>query len=111
MAKDIILLDDQDIPRGKHFKFLLEMLYELKKENEALRHEVINIRHPHPIMTISQLADLFDVTTRTIRNWMDSGLMPYYELGDRGVRFMREEVLGVLKKPSIQLFDPQKKIF
>lgn len=104
-------LDDQDIPRGKHFKLLLEMLSDLREENEALRHEVINIRHPHPIMTIAEVAELFDVTKRTVRNWMESGIVPYYHIGERGVRFKREEVLGVLKKPSVKLFDPGKSVF
>ena len=104
-------LDDFDIPRGKEFKFLLGLLYDLKKQNEEMRNEMINFNHPRPIMTISQVAEMFDVTERTIRNWMASGLIPYYQLGERGIRFKRKEVMRVLIRPSLNLFNPNHKMF
>ena len=103
-------LDDSDIPRGIHFKALIGLLEDALKEIEELKNEIVNLNHPHPIMTKEEVAELLGVSLRTVSNLVNQGeLTPYY-LGERLVRFKREEVLKSLKRLG-NLFDPKKERF
>jgi excisionase family DNA binding protein len=51
------------------------------------------------ILTVAQVADELQVTTQTIRNWIDSGVLPAAKIG-RGFRIRREDVDAVLARAS-----------
>ena len=44
-----------------------------------------------PLLTVSQVAEEFQVTTQTIRNWIDGGALPAAKIG-RAFRVKREDV-------------------
>ncbi len=43
------------------------------------------------LLTVPQVADVFQVTAQTIRNWIDQGLLPAVRVG-RAYRIRREDV-------------------
>ena len=47
------------------------------------------------LMTVSQVAEEFQVTTQTIRNWIDHGTLPAAKIG-RSFRVRREDVEELL---------------
>ena len=63
-------------------------------------------------LTIREVAVLFRVTRRTILNWQQQGLIPYYKIG-RTVRFDPVEIERHLQahcragKPAIPLATPE----
>ena len=51
--------------------------------------------------TPSEAAEYLRVSRQTIYNYMESGLLPYYELKSGGGRRLRKDDLdGLLEKPS-----------
>lgn len=46
----------------------------------------------HPLLTLSQVADLLRVSVKTVRRWMLSKRLPHVRLG-RVVRFQEDELL------------------
>ena len=104
-------INQYDFPRLVHHNELVDKVEELSKRVEDLLNEVININHPNPIMTKAEVAELFRVDVRTISNWMSDKKIPYYELDNGHPRFVREEVMRILKKPNQKMFDPKKSAF
>jgi len=49
------------------------------------------------LMTVSQVAEEFQVTTQTIRNWIDHGTLPAAKIG-RAFRVRREDVEELLAR-------------
>ena len=49
------------------------------------------------LMTVSQVAEEFQVTTQTIRNWIDHGTLPAVKIG-RAFRVRREDVEELLAR-------------
>ncbi|HEV2980809.1 MAG TPA: helix-turn-helix domain-containing protein [Solirubrobacteraceae bacterium] len=47
------------------------------------------------LLTVTEVADEFQVTTQTIRNWIDSGVLPAAKIG-RAFRVKREDVDAML---------------
>ena len=43
------------------------------------------------------LADFFQITDRTVDDWMKNGIIPYFKIG-RSVRFRRRDVLQHLQR-------------
>ena len=56
-------------------------------------------RHYHQLLTKIQVAELLNVTSRTVDCWMKRGLLPYYKIG-RAVRFKSGDVLNHLEQTS-----------
>ena len=50
-----------------------------------------------PLLTVSQVAEEFQVTTQTIRNWIDGGALPAAKIG-RAFRVKREDVDELLTR-------------
>ena len=50
-----------------------------------------------PLLTVSQVAEEFQVTTQTIRNWIDGGALPAAKIG-RAFRVKREDVDELLAR-------------
>ena len=50
-----------------------------------------------PLLTVTQVADEFQVTTQTIRNWIDGGALPAAKIG-RAFRVKREDVDELLAR-------------
>lgn len=54
-------------------------------------------------LTMEEVGDLIGVDRSTIYNWKRKGLLPYYKLGKRAVRFKLTEILqwlGTQKKDA-----------
>jgi excisionase family DNA binding protein len=51
------------------------------------------------LLTVPQVADEFQVTPQTIRNWIDSGVLPAIRVG-RAFRLRRDDVDAVLTRAS-----------
>lgn len=52
---------------------------------------------PKTFLTVGQVAALFEVSPRTIRDWAENGHLPSLRVGSRGHRrFRREDVEKVL---------------
>jgi excisionase family DNA binding protein len=49
----------------------------------------------HKLLTVTEVAEEFQVTTQTIRNWIDSGVLPAAKIG-RAFRVKREDVDAML---------------
>ena len=49
------------------------------------------------LLTVTQVADEFQVTTQTIRNWIEGGALPAAKIG-RGYRVKREDVDTMLAR-------------
>lgn len=49
------------------------------------------------LLTKSEVADRCQKTTRTVENWMDQGLLPYYKVGG-SVLFKWDDVLAHLDR-------------
>lgn len=54
---------------------------------------------PERLLTVSQVADEFQVTSQTIRNWIDSGALPAIRVG-RQFRLRRSDVDALLDRAS-----------
>jgi excisionase family DNA binding protein len=52
---------------------------------------------PAPFLTVNQVAEEFQVTTQTIRNWIDGGALPAVKIG-RSFRVKREDVDQMLAR-------------
>jgi excisionase family DNA binding protein len=53
------------------------------------------------LLTMQQVGDLIGVDRSTVYNWKRKGLLPYYKIGRRAVRFKLAEILqwlGTQKK-------------
>ena len=50
-----------------------------------------------PLLTATQVAEEFQVTTQTIRNWIDGGALPAAKIG-RAFRVKREDVDELLAR-------------
>lgn len=50
---------------------------------------------PEPLLTVTQVAEEFQVTTQTVRNWIDGGALPAAKIG-RAFRVRREDVDAML---------------
>jgi excisionase family DNA binding protein len=44
------------------------------------------------LLNLKETADIFSVTTRTIRRWVHDGRLTPVKLGTRTLRFSREEI-------------------
>lgn len=49
------------------------------------------------LLTMQQVADLIGVDRCTVYNWKRMGLLPYYKIGKRAVRFKLAEILQWLE--------------
>lgn len=49
------------------------------------------------LLTIQQLADYFQVSTTTIHNWKNEGILPYVKIKSR-IRFKKSVILAFDKK-------------
>jgi excisionase family DNA binding protein len=54
--------------------------------------------HVRALLDEKDLAQELKVTTRTIRNYRQEGLIPYIRMGKRAVRFDLTDVIAFLKK-------------
>ncbi len=51
------------------------------------------------VLTVPQVAEEFQVTAQTIRNWIDQGVLPAVRVG-RAFRVRREDVDALLERAS-----------
>jgi excisionase family DNA binding protein len=58
-------------------------------------------RSPLQLLTVPQVADEFQVTAQTIRNWIDHGVLPAVRVG-RAFRVRREDVDELLERASAE---------
>lgn len=49
--------------------------------------------------TTQEVAEFFNVTSQTVRNWVKSGKIEYIKIG-RGIRIPEEAIEKILKKES-----------
>src|SRR5215472_15080526 len=52
-----------------------------------------------PLLTVPQVAEQFQVTAQTIRNWIDAGVLPAVRVG-RAFRVRGEDVEALLERAS-----------
>ena len=53
------------------------------------------------LMTVKEVAELFNVHPNTVRQWSDQGLLKSYRIGPRGDRrFRQEDITGFLNQKS-----------
>jgi excisionase family DNA binding protein len=53
------------------------------------------------LLTVPQVAEQFQVTAQTIRNWIDHGVLPAVRVG-RAFRVRREDVDALLERASAE---------
>jgi excisionase family DNA binding protein len=53
------------------------------------------------LLTVPQVAEEFQVTAQTIRNWIDQGVLPALRVG-RAFRVRREDVDALLERASAE---------
>jgi excisionase family DNA binding protein len=53
------------------------------------------------LLTVPQVAEQFQVTAQTIRNWIDAGVLPAVRVG-RAFRVRREDVDTLLERASAE---------
>jgi excisionase family DNA binding protein len=53
------------------------------------------------LLTVPQVAEQFQVTAQTIRNWIDQGVLPAVRVG-RGYRIARDDVDALLERASAE---------
>jgi excisionase family DNA binding protein len=53
------------------------------------------------LLTVPQVAEQFQVTAQTIRNWIDAGVLPAVRIG-RAFRVRREDVDALLERASAE---------
>ena len=53
------------------------------------------------LLTVPQVAEEFQVTAQTIRNWIDQGVLPAVRVG-RAFRVRSEDVDGLLERASAE---------
>jgi excisionase family DNA binding protein len=53
------------------------------------------------LLTVQQVAEQFQVTAQTIRNWIDQGVLPAVRVG-RAFRVCREDVDALLERASAE---------
>ena len=56
---------------------------------------------PRQLLTVPQVAEEFQVTAQTIRNWIDQGILPAVRVG-RAFRVRREDVDELLERASAE---------
>jgi excisionase family DNA binding protein len=56
---------------------------------------------PTPLLTVNQVAEEFQVTTQTIRNWIDGGALAAVKIG-RSFRVRREDVDRMLARAQAE---------
>ena len=56
---------------------------------------------PAPLLTVEQVAEEFQVTTQTIRNWIDGGALSAVKIG-RSFRIRREDVDRMLARAQAE---------
>ena len=56
---------------------------------------------PAPLLTVNQVAEEFQVTTQTIRNWIDGGALAAVKIG-RSFRVRREDVDRMLARAQAE---------
>jgi excisionase family DNA binding protein len=56
-------------------------------------------RSPLQLLTVPEVAEHFQVTAQTIRNWIDHGVLPAVRLG-RAYRIRSEDVDALLERAS-----------
>lgn len=103
--------NDFDVARVSHINTMVALVNALTKQVEDLTNEVININHPHPLMSKNEVAEFFHVEVRTITNWMNRGLIPYKILPTGKPLFERKEVVKILKSPNEAPYDPKTKLY
>jgi excisionase family DNA binding protein len=54
-----------------------------------------------PLLTVPQVAEEFQVTAQTIRNWIDQGVLPAVRIG-RAFRIRRADVDGLLDRAQAE---------
>ena len=60
---------------------------------------------PSPLLSQAAVAEIFDVTTRTIRNWDRDGLLHPIRIG-RTLRYRRSEVEALAGAPLLSSDEP-----
>jgi len=78
---------------------------EHKKLREALEPEAIQQEKAklYPtVLTRTEVAKMLKVSTRTIDRMCDSGLIKYWRLGPRYIRFNLEDVLALIQQKEIE---------
>jgi excisionase family DNA binding protein len=53
------------------------------------------------LLTVPQVAEQFQVTAQTVRNWIDQGVLPALRVG-RAFRVRREDVDALLERASVE---------
>jgi excisionase family DNA binding protein len=59
------------------------------------------ISRQQQLLTVPQVAEQFQVTTQTIRNWIDAGVLPAVRVG-RAFRMRSEDVDALLERASAE---------
>ncbi len=49
-----------------------------------------------PMMNLTQVADVLDVSVTTVRNWIQDGTLPAYRLGPRLIRVMVSDLTALI---------------
>ena len=54
-------------------------------------------------LSTKELAEFFDVTPRTVQNWVRSGIVTkFVRIGPRRIRFLDPEAIDEIRKPNLQ---------
>ncbi len=56
---------------------------------------------PNALLTVPQVAEQFQVTAQTIRNWIDQGVLPAVRVG-RAFRIARDDVDALLDRAKAE---------
>jgi excisionase family DNA binding protein len=70
-----------------------------KRSGRSLNQNDVPEQASLPLMTITEVAELFVVCERTVRNWVKEGLLHPIKIGG-SLRFRRSEIEALLNKPT-----------
>jgi excisionase family DNA binding protein len=58
-----------------------------------MKDQIVNINRPvDPLLKKAEAAAFLQVTQRCLDGWMAQGIIPFYKLGKRAVRFKRADI-------------------
>ena len=89
------MVDTKDFFRA----FLDEIALRVKKEVTDAVAQLKTSSEEDVILTKRDVAEYFQVTQRTVDNWIDAGWLKAYRIGNQ-VRFKRKEVQDAVRKMS-----------
>lgn len=80
------------------FEQNIRSLFQQELEKYFSRHSIVK----PDFFTVEDVAKYLNISTSTVRKWMDEGKINYIKLPGKGIRFKREWVDGWIDKRTVK---------